>query len=142
MKTIKLLICCLLMFGCVAGWAERNPAKAKAQAKPQSVKEITVYRSPTCSCCEKWLDHLKQNNFKVNDNIVEDVQSVKSKYGVAAEMASCHTALIDGYVVEGHVPAADIEQLVKKRPNALGIAVPGMPTGTPGMEMGEKKRGI
>jgi hypothetical protein len=112
---------------------------AKIQPQQNSAKEITVYRSATCMCCEKWVSHLKENHYKVNDNVIDDVQPIKNKYGVSAEMASCHTALIDDYVVEGHVPAADIEQLLKKKPNVVGISVPGMPTGTPGMEMGGKK---
>ena len=98
--------------------------------------EITVYRSPTCGCCGKWIDHMKQNNFNVKDNIVDDMESIKAKYGVPKEMASCHTAIVDGYVVEGHVPAADVMKLLKTKPKVTGLAVPGMVTGSPGMEMG------
>jgi len=101
--------------------------------------EIVVYRSPTCGCCEKWLAHLKQNNFAIKDIVTNDVQAVKNKYGVPSEMASCHTAIVNGYVVEGHVPANDIKSLLKTKPDIAGIAVPGMPGGTPGMEMGGKK---
>jgi hypothetical protein len=101
--------------------------------------EVIVHRSPTCSCCEKWVEHLKQNNFTVKDIISEDVQSVKTKYGVPKEMASCHTAIVNGYVVEGHVPATDVKMLLKNKPKIVGISVPGMPKGTPGMEMGGKK---
>ena len=101
--------------------------------------EIVVYRSPTCGCCEKWLAHLKQNNFAVKDNVTNDMQAIKNKYGVPAEMASCHTAIVNGYVVEGHVPANDIKSLLKSKPDIVGIAVPGMPSGTPGMDMGGKK---
>lgn len=101
--------------------------------------EIEVYRSPTCGCCSKWLDHLRQNNFKVTDHLTNDVQLIKDKYGVPKNMASCHTALVGGYVVEGHVPAADIKKLLKVKPVIIGISVPGMPVGTPGMEMGSKK---
>jgi hypothetical protein len=101
--------------------------------------DVTVHRSPTCSCCEKWVSHLKANNFNVTDIVTDDMQSVKNKFGVRAEMASCHTAIINGYVVEGHVPANDIKQLLKTKPSIVGISVPGMPTGTPGMEMGDKK---
>lgn len=101
--------------------------------------EIVVHRSPSCSCCGKWLEHIKQNNFKVKDIVTEDVQSIKDKYGVAKEMASCHTAVVNGYVVEGHVPANDIRTLLKNKPDIIGISVPGMPKGTPGMEMGGQK---
>lgn len=101
--------------------------------------DIVVYRSPSCGCCGKWLEHLKKNNFNVKDMVISDVQAVKDKYGVPGEMASCHTALVNGYVIEGHVPASDIYRLLKTKPKVVGIAVPGMPAGTPGMEMGGKK---
>jgi hypothetical protein len=101
--------------------------------------DVEVHRSPTCSCCGKWVEHLKQNNFSVKDIVSEDVQSVKTKYGVTKEMASCHTAIVNGYVVEGHVPANDIKTLLKNKPEIVGITVPGMPKETPGMEMGGKK---
>ncbi|MBF6647167.1 DUF411 domain-containing protein [Methylobacter sp. BlB1] len=101
--------------------------------------DIVVYRSPTCSCCGKWLEHLKQNNFNVKDIVTDEVQAIKGKYGVPNEMASCHTALVNGYVIEGHVPANDINALLKTKPKVVGIAVPGMPAGTPGMEMGGRK---
>jgi hypothetical protein len=137
MKKITLILICLVTaFG---HQALATKQVVKPQPQQNSTKEITVYRSATCMCCEKWVSHLKDNHFTVTDNVLDDVQPIKTKYGVNAEMASCHTALIDGYVVEGHVPAADIEQLLKKKPNAVGIAVPGMPSGTPGMEMGGRK---
>jgi hypothetical protein len=101
--------------------------------------ELEVYRSPTCGCCSKWVDHLKQNNFTVKDHVIDDVQVIKDKYGVSQNMSSCHTALVNGYVVEGHVPAADIMAMLKSKPAVTGISVPGMPMGTPGMEMGGKK---
>jgi hypothetical protein len=101
--------------------------------------DIVVYRSPTCECCGKWLEHLKKNNFNVKDIVTDDVQAIKDKYGVSKEMASCHTAIVDSYVIEGHVPAIDIMTLLKTKPKIIGIAVPGMPSGTPGMEMGDRK---
>jgi len=110
-------------------------AKTIAAGKPV---DIVVYKSPTCSCCGKWLEHLKQNNFNVKDIVTEDVQAIKQKYGVSEAMASCHTAIVDGYVIEGHVPANDVMTLLKTKPKIVGIAVPGMPSGTPGMEMGGK----
>lgn len=111
-------------------------AEAPAAEKPI---DIVVYRSPSCGCCGKWLEHMKQNNFNVQDNVTENMQAIKEKYGVSKEMASCHTALVDGYVVEGHVPAADIRELLRTKPKVTGIAVPGMVSGTPGMEMGGRK---
>jgi hypothetical protein len=97
---------------------------------------ITVYRSPTCGCCGKWIDHLKQNNFDVKDIISDEMDAIKARYGIPKEMASCHTAIVDGYVVEGHVPVSDIMKLLKTKPKVTGLAVPGMVTGSPGMEMG------
>lgn len=111
-------------------------AKKEDSTKPV---DIVVYRSPTCGCCEKWLAHLKQNNFNIQDIVTDNVQAIKDKYGVSQEMASCHTAIVDGYVVEGHVPAKDILTLLKTKPKVIGISVPGMPKGTPGMETGEAK---
>ena len=101
--------------------------------------EIEVYRSPTCGCCSKWIKYLEQNQFVVKDFVTNDVQTIKDKYGVPAKMSSCHTALVNGYVVEGHVPASDIMKLIKGKSKVIGISVPGMPMGTPGMEMGGKK---
>lgn len=101
--------------------------------------EITVYRSPSCGCCSKWISHLKENDFKVTDIVTENVQGIKNQYHVPQNMASCHTAVVNGYVVEGHVPAQDIKSLLKIKPKIIGISVPAMPVGTPGMEMGTKK---
>lgn len=110
---------------------------ARAETLPsQKPIAITVYRSPTCGCCKKWIDHLKQNNFIVEDILAEDMKAIKDKYQVPKEMASCHTALVDGYVIEGHVPAIDIVDLLTHKSAVIGISVPGMVTGTPGMEMG------
>ena len=100
---------------------------------------IEVYRSPTCGCCGKWLKHLEDNNFNVKDVVLNDMESVKEQHGVPKELASCHTAIVDGYVIEGHVPADDIITLLKSKPEIKGISVPGMPTGAPGMEMGGRK---
>jgi hypothetical protein len=102
-------------------------------------EEIVVHRSPTCGCCEKWLAHLQKNGFTIKDNVTNDMQAIKTKYGVTPELASCHTAIVNGYVVEGHVPAEDIKKLLKTKPDVVGITVPGMPAGTPGMEMDGKK---
>lgn len=110
-----------------------------AEVKAEKPAEMVVYRSPTCGCCEKWIAHLKQNNFIIKDSVTDNIQAIKTQYGVTAEMASCHTAIVNGYVIEGHVPANDIKTLLKTRPDVIGIAVPGMPSGTPGMEMGGKK---
>jgi hypothetical protein len=110
--------------------------RAESSDKPI---DIEVHRSPTCMCCGKWLAHLKENNFNVKDIVTDDVQAIKDKYGVTQELASCHTAIVDGYVIEGHVPADDIKKLLQTKPKVVGLAVPGMVNGSPGMEMGDKK---
>ena len=97
-------------------------------------ERVTVYKSPTCGCCDKWIDHLKANGFAVVAHEVKDVRPVKHKNGLPPQLSSCHTALVGGYVVEGHVPASDIAHLLESRPPVSGIAVPGMPIGSPGME--------
>jgi hypothetical protein len=96
--------------------------------------EITVYKTPTCGCCGKWVDHLKANGFKVTVHDVESTDEYSSKAGVPESARSCHVGLVAGYAVEGHVPAADIQRLLKERPKAKGLAVPGMPVGSPGMD--------
>ena len=104
------------------------------QAPGVSAGEITVYKSPTCGCCNKWVSHLRDAGFKVNTINSDDLESIKLSAGVQPFLQSCHTALVDGYVVEGHVPASDIKRLLQERPAVTGLAVPGMPAGSPGME--------
>lgn len=101
--------------------------------------KIVVYKSPTCGCCTKWIDHLEQNGFNVEAHDVKDVTPYKIHNLVTPELASCHTAIVDGYVIEGHVPASDIKRLIREHPPIHGLAVPGMPVGSPGMEQGNHK---
>lgn len=96
--------------------------------------EITVYKVASCGCCTKWVDHLKANGFNVTVHEVENTAEYSRRYGVPESARSCHVAYVDGYAVEGHVPAADIQRLLKERPKAKGLAVPGMPVGSPGMD--------
>ena len=96
---------------------------------------VEVYKSPTCGCCSKWVDHLRSQRFVVRTTDTEAVDELKTKHGVPRQARSCHTALVGGYVIEGHVPAADVQRLLKERPAIVGIAVPGMPIGSPGMEV-------
>jgi len=95
---------------------------------------IAVDKSPSCGCCSKWIEHLEANGFDVEPVDVTDLRLVKSIAGIAPEQASCHTARIGDYVIEGHVPAADIRRLLSEHPEARGLTVPGMPQGSPGME--------
>ena len=97
--------------------------------------ELTVYKSPTCGCCTKWVSHLEANGFEVVSHDVSDVQVIKQKYGVRHDLASCHTAMVNGFVIEGHVPASDIKRFLSNTTaNVVGLTVPGMPMGSPGME--------
>jgi hypothetical protein len=102
-------------------------------------EKLTIYKSPTCGCCGKWVDHVKAYGFQTEVHDVEDINAIKTKHGVPANLTSCHTALVDRYVVEGHVPADVIQKLLKEKPAVVGIAAPGMPVGSPGMEMGARK---
>ena len=95
---------------------------------------VKVYKTPTCGCCGKWVRHLEKAGFTVETTNMSNVDPVKQANGVPFALASCHTAIVDGYVVEGHVPVEDILRLLKERPAVKGIAVPGMPLGSPGME--------
>ncbi len=102
--------------------------------KSDSRHQITVYRSESCGCCKGWNDHLRDHNFVVNDVVVDDVTPYKQKYGVPEQGASCHTAVVDGKVIEGHVPAQDIKTLLAADSDIRLLTVPGMPSGGPGMD--------
>jgi len=108
-----------------------------AFAKDPQSKDIIVYKNPECGCCNKWIKYLKRNKYNVIEKNTRDVFAEKKRLGVPEKIAACHTAEIDGYVVEGHVTHRDIKRLLLLRPDIKGIAVPGMPTGTPGMEKGD-----
>lgn len=95
---------------------------------------VTVYKSPTCGCCKSWISHLEENGFKVNAIDSSDMSAIKDKHGVPVGARSCHTAVVNDYVIEGHVPAADIRKLLTEKRPVAGLAVPGMPMGSPGME--------
>ena len=110
--------------------------------KPASADEpeIVVYKTPTCGCCSAWIEHIKSADFSVKSINVShgDQAGIKRKFGITPKLSSCHTALIDNYFVEGHVPAKDIKALILEKPEALGLSVPNMPLGSPGMEMGNQ----
>lgn len=95
---------------------------------------IDVYKSPNCGCCGKWIDHMKDAGFEVRTHVVMDVPQSRKTLGMPERFGSCHTAKVGGYTIEGHVPAADVQRLLKEKPKAVGIAVPSMPPGSPGME--------
>lgn len=102
---------------------------------------LEVFKSPTCGCCSAWVSHVTDAGFQVDARDVSQsvLQGLKAQLGITAALSSCHTALIEGYFIEGHVPAADIERLLGQRPDALGLSVPDMPIGSPGMEVGDEK---
>lgn len=107
---------------------------AVANLPASAAEAVDVYKSPYCGCCEKWVEHLRQAGFSVQTHDVNDVPAARQRLGMPERLGSCHTAKVAGYVVEGHVPAADIQRLLKEKPKAIGLAVPSMPPGSPGME--------
>ena len=120
LKRRSLLLCLLaLSSGAVA-----------VEASPVSVQ---VWKDPNCGCCKDWIDHLEKNNFSIKV-MGQGNNAARARLGIPKTFASCHTALVQGYVIEGHVPASDIQRLLKEKPQALGLAVPGMPIGSPGMD--------
>ncbi|TGY88597.1 DUF411 domain-containing protein [Marinicauda algicola] len=103
-------------------------------ASAASGQSVVVHKTPWCGCCAAWVEHLEQHGFAVEVRNHENLTPIKAAGDVPGELHSCHTAFVDGYVIEGHVPAADIARLLAERPEARGLAVPGMPAGSPGME--------
>jgi len=96
---------------------------------------VTVYKSPTCNCCKKWAQHMREQGFRVESRELDDLRMVKAMSGIKPAYASCHTAQVGGYVIEGHVPAEDVRRLLAEHPDDIqGLAAPGMPAGAPGME--------
>ena len=103
---------------------------------------VTVWKTPTCGCCKDWVIHLRKEGFNVVTNDVNDTAPVRQKLGLPDKFGSCHTALVGGYVLEGHVPAQEVKRLLREKPAAVGLAVPGMPIGSPGMEMRGEMSGV
>jgi hypothetical protein len=117
-------------------------AVARAQQKPAAAPtQVMVYKTATCGCCGLWVEHLRANGLQaqVEDLAPAKLRALANDAGVTPELSSCHTAKVGGYIVEGHVPAADIKRLLIERPAVAGITAPGMPTGSPGMEVGGRK---
>lgn len=128
--TLGLVVAGTLITVASAGIGAR-PLAGASKTKPVAIK---VYKTPECGCCKAWVKHLRDNGFEVETMDMPDLSLVKQKYGVKPALQSCHTAVVNGYVVEGHVPADVIVKLLKERPAIAGLAVPGMPSGSPGME--------
>lgn len=120
-----------LALGFSLGFAHLTPVLA--------AESITVYKSPNCGCCGDWVKHLEQNGFEVDTINTSSIHEIKASAGLPQGLASCHTAFVGDYVIEGHVPASDIHRLLAEAPEARGLAAPGMPIGSPGMEMGDRQ---
>ena len=124
-----------------AGLAYGVAAQQKAPATAAALPKVTVYKTSSCGCCRLWVDHMKKSGFDVQamDVSSADVRAVSKAAGLKDEDASCHTAKIGNYVVDGHVPADDIKRMLKEKPAIAGLSAPGMPQGSPGMEQGSKE---
>lgn len=108
---------------------------AAFSAAAQTFPTVEMYKNPYCGCCGQWAEHMRKNGFQVVAHDVEDITAKRASLGMPASLGSCHTAKVGGYLLEGHVPAADVRRLLKEKPRALGLAVPGMPAGSPGMDV-------
>ena len=116
-------------------WAYMFKSSSDQQATPfEGDITMTMYSTPDCGCCVKWAEYLEDNGVDVTVEKVADLQTVKNEHGVPGQLSACHTAIVDGYVVEGHVPIEDIRRLLGERPDAIGVSVPGMPPNSPGMD--------
>lgn len=115
----------------VLSWGLITPS---AESQPNNT--ISVYRSPNCGCCQGWIKHLQEAGFKVKDYVTENLDNIKDKYDIPEKLITCHTATTNGYIIEGHVPAQEIQKILQTKPNIAGLGVPGMPIGSPGMESG------
>jgi hypothetical protein len=123
-----------LLGTCLAG------AAAASLGAAADDNDIEIWKTPTCGCCKLWVDHMRANGFRPRTHDVADVSPYKRKHGVLPFLESCHTGVVAGYAIEGHVPADVVRQLLKQRPPVLGLAVPGMPMGSPGMEGSRKDK--
>lgn len=121
--------------GAMPGQAAEAVDSGDAAAMAADPRLVVVHKNETCSCCHEWVEHLKKNGFRVVVRDVSNLGPIKNRVGVPYGMGSCHTAEVGGYFLEGHVPAADIARLLEERPHAKGLTVPGMPIGSPGMEI-------
>jgi hypothetical protein len=125
-----------LPLAALGAWALAHPLVTLAATNPE---QITVWKTPNCGCCKDWVAHLRDNGFQVVTHDVPDTAPMRQKLGLPAKFGSCHTAQLGAYVLEGHVPAQEVRRLLREKPKAVGLAVPGMPVGSPGMEMGEAR---
>jgi len=116
----RFFLACGLLIAAATGWAADD--------------KLTVYKTPGCGCCNRWIEHLRAAGFEVEAHNAGNLDALRREWGVPRRLAGCHTARIGDYVIEGHVPAAQIQRLLREKPAVVGISVPGMPIGSPGME--------
>jgi hypothetical protein len=142
LKKLSFVIVGFTVIG-VAVWFARSVTTGEStQTENTALPEVTVYKSASCSCCRAWVTHLEKEGFKVSSYDRNDMDKIKTSFGVPPHLASCHTARVGGYVIEGHVPASDIIQLLQNKPALVGLTAPGMPKYSPGMQpSGEQPRG-
>ena len=126
LRSAHLVLVAALALGAPVLHAQQKPAAAKPH--------LTVYKSPTCGCCAKWVEYMNANGFTSAVTNMPDVTPIKITHNVPSRLASCHTTLVGGYVIEGHVPVEDVRRLLKEKPAVVGLAAPGMPQGSPGMD--------
>ena len=112
----------------------KNHALVVSKGLPTALPQVDVYKSPSCGCCQKWVEHLQDNGFKVKNYNVDNLYPYKQQAKLGPAMGSCHTAFVEGYAIEGHVPASDIKKLLQQKPAITGLTLPAMPLGSPGME--------
>jgi hypothetical protein len=125
----------MMLCAALAGGSILYPAPALSDAdETASAPHVEVFKTPACGCCTKWARHLEENGFDIQITETNDLAKLKRRHGVPDDSHTCHTAVVEGYTIEGHVPAADIQRLLAERPDVTGLVVPGMPQGSPGME--------
>lgn len=132
-------ITAVLIIGSIIFWVNMFRAPDDDRPKPETAAHqeeisLTMYHSEGCNCCVKWAEYLEENGVNVTSRLTDNLQEVKEEHGVRGQLSSCHTAVADGYVIEGHVPVEDIRRLLSERPDAIGLSVPGMPPNSPGMD--------
>ena len=132
MNRVLLSLVLSLLVACHTGAAQAGEVQRAGQP-------IVVYKAPSCGCCAGWVDYLQKRGFQVTVHDRADLSDIKARYGIRAELRSCHTAVVDGYAIEGHVPADDIWRLLEERPRITGLTAPGMPLMSPGMNSIEPK---
>jgi len=132
----------VLIIVAALGLAACDGGTSNSTSTAPMTKKIVMYKSPTCECCTGWADHLRKAGFTVIEKKRGDMAAIKAQYGIPRKLESCHTAIVDGYIIEGHVPADDVKRLLKERPDVAGLSAPGMPMKSPGMQtVGQKPRG-